>query len=61
MQRSRQSLVRAERIAPVKFLSSRSSVREAVFSHFKLETEETENTELNLYFPKRNVFLFLLM
>ena len=61
MQRLRQSLVRAERIASVKFLSARNSVTETVFSHLKLETEETANTELNLYFPKKNVFLFLLM
>ena len=61
MQRFRQSLVRAERIASVKFLSARNPVTETVFSHLKLETEETANTELNLYFPKKNVFLFLLM
>ena len=61
MQRLRQPLVRAERIASVKFLSARNSVTETVFSHLKLETEETANTELNLYFPKKNVFLFLLM
>ena len=61
MQRSRQSLVRAEKIAPVKFLSARNFGTETLFSHLKLETEETENTELNLYFRKKNVFLFLLM
>ena len=60
MQRLRQSLVRVERIASVKFLSARNSVTETVFSHLKLETEETANTELNLYFPKKNVFLFLM-
>ena len=59
MQRLSQSLVRAERIASVKFLSARNSVTETVFSHLKLETEETANTELNLYFPKKNVFLFV--
>ena len=59
MQRLRQSLVRVERIASVKFLSARNSVTETVFSHLKLETEETANTELNLYFPKKNVFLFV--
>ena len=60
MQRLSQSLVRAERIASVKFLSARNSVTETVFSHLELETEETANTELNLYFPKKNVFLFLM-
>ena len=38
-----------ETIASVKFLSARNSVREAVFSYLKPETE-TENTELNYYF-----------
>lgn len=56
MQRSRQSLVRAEKIASMKFLSARSFVTETVFSHLKLETEETENTELNLYFSKEKRF-----
>ena len=62
MQRSHPSLVRAERIGSVKFLSARNSVGETMFSHLKLETGETENTELNLYFSKKNVnFLVLLM
>ena len=56
MQRSRQSLVRAEKIASLKFLSARNFVTETVFSHLKLETEETENTELNLYFSKEKRF-----
>ena len=59
MQRSRQSLVRAEKIAPVKFLSARNFVTETVFSHLKLETEETENTELNLYFLKKRLSVFV--
>ena len=46
---SRQSIVRTETTASVKFLRARNSVRETVFSYLKLETEETENTELNYY------------
>ena len=41
--------MRTETIASVKFLRARNSVRETVFSYLKLETEETENTELNYY------------
>ena len=51
--------MRAERIASAKFLSARNSVRETVFSHLKLATEETENAALYLYVPKKNFnFLF---
>ena len=41
--------MRTKTTASVKFLRARNSVRETVFSYLKLETEETENTELNYY------------